>query len=189
MKNKHARELRKLILSNSLAEIINFYTQVFEDASVDTLILMMAKGQNPGPNKFVFSAYKKDNYDLTKTEKIIHLQSDFEKGDFELELDIDSELRKLLSKIEFGTVPLSSFGRSYFGIQTFNRKQFVSNKRLNDDYYPVIDGGNVKRYKCDPSTEFVHFKKESIKSGGDPDVYNNHRIVVRQIGLFPEGTI
>src|SRR5690606_17981033 len=47
----------------------------------------------------------------------------------------------------------------------------------------------VKRYKCEPSTEYVHFTKESIKSGGDPNVYERQRIVVRQIGIFPEGTI
>jgi len=47
----------------------------------------------------------------------------------------------------------------------------------------------VKRYKCEPSTEFVHFVKESIKSGGNSSVYEKDRIVVRQIGVFPEGTI
>ena len=189
LKNKHSRELRQLILSNSLVEVLNFYTQVFEDASVDTLILMMSKGQKSKHNSFIFSAYKKDIFDLAETEKIHHVQSVFQKDDFELELDIDSNLRKILSKIESETIPLKSFGRSYFGIQTFDRKQFVSTEKLNINYYPVIDGGNVKRYKFEPSTEYVHFAKESIKSGGDPSVYKNHRIVVRQIGLFPEGTI
>jgi len=189
LKNKHSRELRHLILSNSLIEIINFYTQVFEDASVDTLILMMSKGQKSLPNKFVFSAYRNDVFDLTETEKIYHLQSEFHKGDFELELDIDAKLRKILTKIEADTKPLKTYGRSYFGIQTFDRKQFVSKIKLNENYYPVIDGGNVKRYRCEPSIEFVHFTKESIKSGGDPSVYKRDRIVVRQIGVFPEGTI
>ncbi|MHB1107386.1 MAG: DUF7149 domain-containing protein [Lutibacter sp.] len=188
LKNKHSRELRHLILSNSLSEIINFYTQVFEDASVDTLILRMSKGQNL-TNKLVFSAYRRDVFDLMRTEKIYHLQSEFQKGDFELELDIDSNLRKILTKIEYDTKPLNYYGRSYFGIQTHDRKQFVSKNKLDENYFPVIDGGNVKRYKCAQSTEFVDFKKESIKSGGDPSVYKKRRIVVRQIGVFPEGTI
>ena len=189
LKNKHALELRRLILSNSLIEIINFYTQVFEDASVDTLILMMSKGQKATTHKFVFSAYKNNVLDLTDTKKVFHLQSDFQKGDFELELDIDADLRKMLTKIELNAIPLKEFGRSYFGIQTLDRKKFVSKEKLNENYQPVIDGGNVKRYMCEPSTEFVNFTKEAIKSGGDPSVYKKHRIVVRQIGVFPEGTL
>ena len=189
LKNKHSKELRRLILANSLDEIINFYTQVFEDASVDTLILMMSKGSSSTPHKFVFSAYKKDVFDLSETEKLFHLQSDFQKGDFELELDIDNNLRTILTKIEQNSAPLKTFGRSYFGIQTLDRKKFVNETKLNDNYYPVIDGGNVKRYYCEPSTEYVDFARESIKSGGDPNVYEKYRIVVRQIGVYPEGTI
>ncbi len=190
LKNKHSKELRQLILSNSLVEIINFYTQVFEDASVDTLILMLSKNNQPNSNNsFVFSAYRKNVFDLFETEKVYHLQGDFIKGNYELELDIDASSRKLLTKIEFNTKPLSFYGRSYFGIQTFDRNEFVSKTKIDENYYPVIDGGNVKRYRYEPNTEFVSFKKESIKSGGDPSVYKKHRIVVRQIGVFPEGTI
>lgn len=190
LKNKHSKDLRQLILSNSLIEIINFYTQVFEDASVDTLILMLSKKNQPNPNNsFVFSAYRKNVFDLFETKKVYHLQGDFIKGNYDLELDIDTSLRKLLTKIEFDTKPLSFYGRSYFGIQTFDRKEFVSKTKIDENYYPVIDGSNVKRYRYEPNTEFVSFKKESIKSGGDPLVYKKHRIVVRQIGVFPEGTI
>jgi len=190
LKNKHSRELRQLLLSNSLIEIINFYTQVFEDASVDTLILMLSKNKQPNPNNnFVFSAYRNNVFDLFEREKVYHSQNDFIKGNYELELDIDTSLRKLLTKIEFDTKPLSFYGRSYFGIQTFDRKEFVSKTKIDENYYPVIDGGNVKRYRYEPNTEFVSFKKESIKSGGDPSVYKKQRIVVRQIGVFPEGTI
>lgn len=190
LKNKHSKELRHLLLSNSLIEIINFYTQVFEDASVDTLILMLSKINQVNPNnKFGFSAYKNNTFKLFDVDKVYHFQNEFQKGNLELELDIDTSYRKLLAKIEHETKPLSYYGRSYFGIQTFDRKQFVSKSKINEYYFPVIDGGNVKRYKYDPNTEFVEFKKESIKSGGDPNVYRKYRIVVRQIGVYPEGTI
>ncbi len=188
LKNKHSKELRHLILKNSITEIINFYTKVFEDASVDTLILMMTKTENVS-NKFIFSAYRNNVLDLTETEKIVHNQSEFQKGDYELELDINTNLRQILSKIELDTQPLSYYGRSYFGIQTFDRKEFVSKTKLNENYFPVIDGSNVKRYYCEPNIEFVDFQKESIKSGGDSKVYQQHRIVVRQIGSYPEGSI
>jgi hypothetical protein len=40
-----------------------------------------------------------------------------------------------------------------------------------------------------PSTDFVDFRPEAIKSGGDPEIYSRDRIVVRQIGKYPEGTL
>jgi hypothetical protein len=190
LKNKYSKELRILILSNSLIEIINFYTQVFEDASVDTLILIMSKCilVNPG-NRFRFSAYRNNIFNLFEIDKLTHLQIDFQKGNFELEIDIDTSLRILLNKIESNAKPLSFYGRSYFGIQTFDRNTYVNKIKIDEEYFKVIDGSNVKRYRFEQSSEFVHFKKESIKSGGDPNVYNKDRIVVRQIGIFPEGTI
>jgi len=190
LKNKYSKELRNLILSNSLIQIINFYTQVFEDASVDTLILMLSKNNQENPNnKFWYSAYKNNVFNLYEIEKYFHLQNEFKKGNLELELDINTDLRSLLAKIEIDTKPLSYYGRSYFGIQTFDRKQFVSKTKIDENYFPVIDGGNIKRYKLNPHSEFVDFKKESIKSGGDPNVYKKDRIVIRQIGIYPEGTI
>ncbi|RTZ50443.1 hypothetical protein EJ377_02995 [Chryseobacterium arthrosphaerae] len=37
------------------------------------------------------------------------------------------------------------------------------------------------------STEYVHFSKEAIKSGGNESVYQKERVLVRQIGKYPEG--
>ncbi len=177
LKNKHSKELRHLLLSNSIIEVINFYTKVFEDASVDTLILRLSKGKEVDKNhKFVYKAYQNASLNLFETEKIYHEQKEFYKGNFELEMDIDTRLKAILSKIEFNTKPLSFYGRSYFGIQTFDRKTFVSNNKIDDKYYPVIDGGNVKRYRFKPNTEFVNFDKNSIKSGGDLSVYKKDRI-------------
>jgi len=189
LKNKHSKELRQLILSHSISEIINFYTQVFEDASVDTLILLMSKCKSNKDHEFLFYPYRDNVSNLSNTDKIRHKQIEFNKGNYELELDVDTNERLLLSKIEHHTKPISEYGRSYFGIQTFDRKLFVSRTKNNDDYYPVIDGGNINRFIHKPFVEYVHFKKESIKSGGDSEVYKRQRIVVRQIGRYPEGTI
>jgi hypothetical protein len=67
LKNLHSKEPRRIILSNSLIEIINF------------------------------SAYKNNDFDLSEAEKVFHLQSEFQNGDFDLEIDIDSNLRKTLA--------------------------------------------------------------------------------------------
>src|SRR5690606_18959966 len=85
--------------------------------------------------------------------------------------------------------PLLKFGRAYFGIQTFDRTAFVSSEKLNANYKPVVDGANVTRYYLKPYSEYVKFNKEAIKSGGNTEVYEKQRILVRQIGKFPDGCI
>ena len=40
-----------------------------------------------------------------------------------------------------------------------------------------------------PNTEFVDFRTQAIKSGGNPAVYSMERILVRQIGEYPDGCL
>lgn len=190
LKNKHSKQLRELLLKNSIHEIVNFYTPVFEDASVDTIIMFLSKTtKKVSDHTFSFGLYSNSDEEMEGIDRIEHKQALFEKGDYILELDIDPKTRKVLDKIESSSKNLSDFGRSYFGIQTKDRTKFVSTEKLGEHYFPVIDGGNVLRYFYLPNTEYVHFVKDAIKSGGDPTVYSKDRIVVRQIGKFPEGTI
>ena len=53
----------------------------------------------------------------------------------------------------------------------------------------MIDGGNIFRYCISPAVEYVDFRPENIKSGGDDRIYSKERIVVRQIGSYPEGAL
>ena len=53
----------------------------------------------------------------------------------------------------------------------------------------MIDGGNVFRYYMSPPDEYVDYRPKNVKSGGDERIYARQRIVVRQIGRYPEGTL
>jgi len=50
-------------------------------------------------------------------------------------------------------------------------------------------GGNVFRYQLIPPVEYVDYRPQNIKSGGDEEIYKKERIVVRQIGKYPEGVL
>ena len=188
LKNKYSRNLREILLQNRILEIINFYIQVFEDASVDTLVLTSQKRTAVG-NQIAFIPFHLFATEITKSEVSYHEQSNFIKNDLELEFDIAANEMIIFQKLNNNSIPLETIGRAYFGIQTFDRKMFVSKTKINDYYLPIIDGTNVKRYYCDEPNEYVLYKKEAIKSGGDEEVYKRKRIVVRQIGVFPQGTI
>ena len=83
----------------------------------------------------------------------------------------------------------NDFAKSYFGNQTYDKNICVSSKKDNENFRPIIDGTNIKPYAITQSSEYVNFIPSAIKSGGNPNVYEHDRIVVRQIGLYPEGCI
>ena len=51
-----------------------------------------------------------------------------------------------------------------------------------------MDGVHINRYALCPGDEFVNFRPEAIKSGGNPQVYGQPRVGVRQIGQAPIAT-
>jgi hypothetical protein len=93
-----------------------------------------------------------------------------------------------LKKITDKAMPLSNYCGAYFGIQTFDRTEYVSKEKKNKHFEPVIDGGNIEPYNLKPSKEFVNYIPSAIKSGGNETIYRQDRICVRQIGATPVAT-
>lgn len=183
LKNIHAEPLRKFILRTSnINEILLFNYSVFASASVDTCVFIFEKGKSD-KNKLVVN---KSNvaFEVEFVSKLN--QKAFEKNNrTDFNLSVSEDDTDILKKINQKSVPLSSFCDAYFGIQTFDRKEFVSDKKLNKKYEPVIDGANVEPYNLKPATEYVHYIPEAIKSGGKESIYRQDRICIRQIGATP----
>ncbi len=187
LKNTHNNKLRqKLVSESSIQTIIRFFIPVF-DASVDNVILICRKGATVN-NNIGYIDVKNDIYEIVNNNfSGFYNQELASAPDYSLALDINIDNHILLKMRQNSR--LSDFAKSYFGIQTFDRSIFVSDAKLNNDYMPVIDGANIKPYSLAPHTEYVNFVPEAIKSGGNPNVYSCDRIVVRQIGAYPEGCI
>ncbi len=189
LKNTHNDRLRKLLVTGTSIQIVmRFFVPVF-DASVDNVILICKKEDDVGDNMIQVVDIKDS---IHKIGEDFQFQCYYKQGQlkspyyyFDLNpLNSNSILAKMESYNK-----LSDFAKSYFGIQTYDRTIYVSSSKINSDYKPVIDGLNIKPYYLSPYTEYVNFTSSAIKSGGNPEVYDCDRIVVRQIGLYPEGTI
>jgi adenine-specific DNA-methyltransferase len=191
LKNKHTNRLRELMVTKTkIKSVVLFYRRVFEDPSVDNLIFLCERTcllSNAMANTIRVSEIQDGDLEEQLIASRPFAQSNIKSPDFSFELDITIEAAGLLSKIENGCVRFGEIGGSYFGIQTFDRATFVSSEKLRSSFNPVIDGGNVFRFYIKPSTDFVDFRPQAIKSGGNPEIYSKDRIVVRQIGKYPEG--
>jgi len=187
LKNIHSEPLRKFIIENTiLNEILLFNYSVFAAASVDTCIFIFEKGK--ATKKSELSVKASDiPFEIKALSKIQQsIFSTNNRTDFNLLIsDNDSEV---LNKFSKNTKPLLNYCGAYFGIQTFDRKKYVSENKLNNNYEPVIDGGNIEPYNLKPSKEFVNYIPTAIKSGGSEAIYRQDRICIRQIGASPVAT-
>jgi len=187
LKNIHAEPLRKFILDQcAIKEFLLFNYSVFHAASVDTCISIFEKSKGS----------KKSNLTINKSESVFEVkkiatinQRSFAKNNrTNFNLAIGTKDTKILNKIANRSKPLGTFCGAYFGIQTFDRTEYVSNTKKSKKYEPVIDGENIEPYKLKPSTEYVHYISSAIKSGGNEVIYRQDRICIRQIGATPIAT-
>jgi hypothetical protein len=188
LRNKHAIELRSLFLEASeVVALRTFYYPVFKGASVDTCILIARKAAHPGDDAEI-EVVRSETPDRS-TSQFIQQQKWLAHPQRNFFLPGAGASDGLLEKISSRAFPLGEIATAYFGIQTFDREQYVTDRKTLKAHKPVIDGVHIQRYHLLPGTEFVDFRPPSIKSGGNPAVYELERIGVRQIGRTPIGTL
>jgi len=188
LKNIHSEPLRRFLLNKTvISEILLFNYSVFNSASVDTCIFILEKSDKILNSiisvKQVNTEFKPES--LTEIKQTLFLEN--KNADFNV--NITANDTELISNILSKSNKLGDFCNAYFGIQTYDRKTYVSKTKINDNYQPVIDGGNIDTYVLKPSSEFVNYITEAIKSGGSEIVYRQERICIRQIGNIPISTI
>lgn len=187
IKNKHNNKLRKYIYDNSnINSVILFYAQVFESVSVDNLVFVFSKNSKKVNSK-IYEIQTTIN-DITTPQRLFD-QSKIIAPNYTFNLDIDDSKELVLNLILNNSLELKNYAKAYFGIQTYDRSTYVSKTKESDEWLPVIDGGNVFPYFIKETSEFVKFTADAIKSGGNASIYSKKRIVIRQIGKYPEGAI
>ncbi len=188
LRNKHARELRQILLDNSEPEVLRlFFYPVFRGASVDTAILLARRASKPNPaaGVTVIKSLSERSLGETSTQSTESWRT-HPGRDFGISEGVAED--ELLSRLESVAVPLGQFCTAYFGIQTHDRGRFVSEDR-RPGYVPVVDGVHLGRYVLRAGTEFADISPAGVKSGGKRIVYEQRRIGIRQIGASPVATM
>ena len=174
--NKYNLKLREFILRNTqIKEIINYKNIVFEDANVDVSTIILKKSKYTDENVKILLSSKNENKIVLEKQ-----QNDWLKDDEKI-----FNLRKEFPINFSNCISLKEIAKTYFGIQAFDKKSSISQKKENEKYLPMIDGANVFRYQFSKYNQYFNFIDDNIKSGGDYKVYEKERIVVRQIGKTP----
>lgn len=188
LKNVHAEPMRRLLLERTkLDEILLFDYNVFAQASVDTCVFITTKGKAGSKSKL--EVFKVDSAFVPRS--IGHVdQAAFSKNKrADFILDVSQGEQELIDKIVAQSRPLGEPCDAYFGIQAWDRKKHVADKKLNKSYEPVVDGADIEQFALRSQSLYVLFTSTGVKSGGNAAIHQQERICIRQVGHFPIATI
>ena len=192
------KDFRKYILSHSNIAVTNFYKQVFENADVDSSILVFSKDQNDEIIR-LNEAIQIDKIKLIKevSKQVILSQKDFI---INIELFKGDDNYNIILKMEEHSKPLSFYAQVKCGIKAYQvgkghpaqskeekiNRVFHSKTKRGDDYYKYLEGSDVKRYILTwENKEYIRYGNHLAEPRRNWNLFSSVRILVRQIPSKP----
>lgn len=185
--------LRKFILDRKDISIVNFYSKVFESASVDSAVIVYSKS---GLNRISLYQYV-DHFELITEEDTKFF---IDKKDLVINIEIlkQAEFSALIDKVEENSSTLSNIANVKAGLQAYevgkgdptiskamqNQRVYHSMSKEDQNYFKYIDGRNVSRYCVSWSGEYLKYG-QNLAAPRNFDLFDQPRILVRQIPSKP----
>ena len=184
MKNQYYVEARRFILDNCtllcLADFSGF--PVFEDAAVDSIILILQKQIYKKAVPYLFINNIKD---FTNGLYSIHeaMQSDIlQHSDLSFS-NIGSSFD--FKKVSVGCVKLGEIVNFKQGIITGNNKKFLTKQESNKTK-KVITGSDFNRYALKWHNDYVIYDEKELHRPRVPGIFEvEEKLLLRQTGAFP----
>ncbi|MBT6688054.1 MAG: N-6 DNA methylase [Bacteroidetes bacterium] len=194
LSTKFDRLLRKnVFIENHAIEVINTY-EVFESATVDTLILTGQKVKNTNP-KTSFYSISKNCKTIEERLNAINLriweyseEKQFANGDEENTISFNKELK--LS----GNRTLGEFFSMFQGMKPYekgkgnppqtremmNEKVYHSKTKIDETYFPLLGAKHIHRHFLVPFTEYIKYGK-NLAAPRKPEIFEGERILINRI--------
>ena len=195
-----AQNVREFVLHQSQIDIVNFYAKVFDDANVDTCILLYSKGDH---------APKLRLYESTgaNATSLVH---EGNPADFLAQRDAIINIaafradttQGLLSKIAASAQPLDAVADVKAGLMAYEvgkgvppqteemrlLRVYHAKAALDDRYVRYLDGRDVQRYGLGWSGEYLLYG-DNLAAPRKFELFSTPRILVRQIPSQPPYSI
>lgn len=186
MKNQYYIAARKVILEESKIQIlVDFENKsIFENATVDSIILILSKGGNNSSFSYVSKIIDLENEEY-ETKNVL-LSSIMEKKDLSF---VDTESNSISSKLSENTILLSEIINFKQGIITGGNKKFISKEKTKISR-KVITGSNFNKYSLVWDGNYVLYDMEKLHRARTPEIFEQtEKIILRQTGSYPIATI
>ncbi len=190
--NSSYTKIRKMLISD-MTKIIKLPDDVFEDATVETIIFQFQKkSNNDNVEAIVYNKKEKITYVDNSKIKIFEKSTWRKNNDCNFNIFISKSEQSLLSKIEKNNKTLSEYADFCLGItpydkyrghseETIKNREFHSLEKLDESYKPLITGENITRYTVtNEIKEYIKYG-EWLGAARNEKFFKDERILVRQI--------
>ena len=190
--NSSYTKIRKLLLDD-MTRIVKLPDDVFEDATVETIIFEFRKDySNDKVNIIVYNKSEKISYVDDLRTKEISKANWKQNENWNFNIYVSPEQFELLQKIPSDSVELETIADFTLGItpydkyrghsqETIKSRAFHSKTKDSDVYKPLISGGNIERYYVSNEiTEYIKYG-DWLGASRDERFFKSPRILIRQI--------
>jgi len=177
------KKLRKEILNQSLiVSIFDPGKNVFEKATVETIVLTLNKNKNSEKQKN--NNIKIIKKDLEQQEYYLK-QKLFSTSDGQKFLLYNPQNSKVISKIKKHSIDLGEIYHGYNGINPGNQKSsLVIDKKIDERYKKVIDGKNIKRFSIKWGGNYILYDKKILERARNENIFlAKPKIMLQKIGM------
>ena len=190
--NSSYTKIRKLLLDD-MTRIVKLPDDVFEDATVETIIFEFRKDySNDKVNTIVYNKNEKISYVDDLRTKEISKANWKQNENWNFNIYVSPEQFELLQKIPSDAVELETIADFTLGITPYDKyrghsqeiiksRAFHSKTKDDEEYKPLISGGNIERYYVsDEITEYIKYG-DWLGAPRDERFFNSPRILIQQI--------
>lgn len=191
---ENTQNLREFILSETqISQIVQFSKLVFEDATVDSIIIIMNRVKPKKSSNFdVFIAENQKNGIASRIQKNTIEQEELKQFPHSrIEIRLTSTEQKLYNKVQDVSVPLSKCTNISIGIQAYNSSKhtkeqienrvFHSDQKVDENYFPELNGNDVSRYSLSPKKDAWIKYGSHLHDYRPFEYFSEPRILVREI--------
>jgi len=183
-------EFRKYLLSFNISQIVDHGDAIFEDAIVESSTIIMSNEIKENGN--VLAIKQRGNKEIINhyVEKSIWLSDELNR--IVIELSITSH--NFIKKLETISKPFENSSEIIFGIKPYqvghgtppqtremvDNRIYHSNTKINDEWFPLVTGTDVNRYKLDfNDNEFILYGKNLMYASNEEKI-KSEKILLRR---------
>lgn len=174
--------IRKFFLEKvTINQIVDLGANVFPDATVSTIIL----------------SYENIKPVISHKIKILKSISNLKNGKFELNylkqnffyknvsytfnILVEAEEVKIIEKIQENSYSLDNYFKYISPGIDGSKDKFVSSKKLDDRYKPLLYGKNFSRYSIEFSDNYILYDKKLLNRARKEEIFLSQKIILQRI--------
>jgi type I restriction-modification system DNA methylase subunit len=183
LKNQYYKEARKFILENSkLIELIDFKgVLVFQDAAVDSIILILEKSINSIYEFKQISNIKSFESQLYTTDSF-SLSEILANDDLSMLITIND---KLIKRVSENSIPLKDIINFNQGIITGGNSKYLTIEK-SEITEKVITGSDFNRYFLNSTNQLIKYDIKGLHRPRKREIFEvEEKIILRQTGAYP----